>query len=1048
MSPEQTKLNQLDIDTRSDIYSLGVLLYELLTGETPLDRERLRSAAFDEMLRIIREEEPPKPSLRLSSSHTLPSIAANRHIEPKKLSTLVRGELDWIVMKALEKDRTRRYETANGFAADIERYLKDEPVVACPPSTVYRFKKFARRNKAALAVASAATLTLILLAAGSLIAAGNFRALAQHNAKLVVGKQAALTAETEAKNTARQAQRDAEQALVESRQQRRRAEANFNLARSAVDKFLNHVTDNELLTFPGLQPLRQSLLAESLDFYTEFTRERSDDPQLQVELASAQYRLGTIHNELGNGEASRAANQEAIRLLESLREKEIEDIELLTTLADAYFMAGRHDEAIEVCRQVLETHPKTVAARSTLAETYNTLGSGASGDNNIAAALQYHRQAFAIRQELVTEYPGSAEYNAELGATINNIGVILGKQNKVSDQLATFQVAVSHNKRACELAPHSILWGRWLATTYGNIAAVQRKLGDDQEALTACRLQAAIWRRLVTQNPAVSYLRGDYYKAVLLLAHHERRLGLLVEANRSFRDARELLTQMPHETADELLVLATVFGSLAGFATEGHDAGSDDAEAADERRRNADLAMQHLQQAVDAGWADPAALNYTAFKPLQEREDFQELAKVVETAFEARRLLADDASLDAASLAEKQSVVKALEVLTDRQPDVIPPRRALAATHHSIGVIQTELKQFAEAEASFGEALRLRKELLETEPDSPWEEFGVVSARVALGQLYWTTSRFPEAHEIWRECLDESWRLADANREDKALQEQIAADERKICDAYGQCGLWPLAREYPVQRVRLGHVRTGDSDLWITDAAFAILLLLDPNFTELADEGLQLLAESLRGMEDQSPFDSSKLARAAAMLPSTSLPIDDLISFARRIYADQKGRWFGEALAVTLYRGEEPAEAQELLKELGSPSNHLLLRLNTPYIEAMVAWKLGQRDLARDTLAVAEDEYGKVCQQLVAFSAEVSIGRRIGNSTRNNWRAFAYAQALRREALNVIRQGEPVADDAWQHLIQARGYRLIGEIEKADTELAAASAAAPEDVQM
>ena len=147
MSPEQANLNQLDIDTRSDIYSLGVLLYELLTGETPFDRQRLRSAAFDELLRIIREEEPPKPSLRLSTSESLPSIAANRQIDPKKLSTAVRGELDWIVMKALEKDRTRRYETATGFANDVERYLNDEPVVACPPSAAYRLRKFLRRNR-------------------------------------------------------------------------------------------------------------------------------------------------------------------------------------------------------------------------------------------------------------------------------------------------------------------------------------------------------------------------------------------------------------------------------------------------------------------------------------------------------------------------------------------------------------------------------------------------------------------------------------------------------------------------------------------------------------------------------------------------------------------------------------------------------------------------------------------------------------------------------------------------------------------------------------
>jgi tetratricopeptide (TPR) repeat protein/serine/threonine protein kinase len=166
MSPEQAEPNQLDIDTRSDLYALGVLLYELLTGTTPFERKRLRAAALLECLRIIREEEPEKPSTRLSTAEQSPSVAANRGLEPKKLTGVVRGDLDWIVMKCLEKDRNRRYETANGLVMDVQRYLADEPVLASPPSAAYRLRKFVRRHKAGLLTTTATTLVLVLVAGG------------------------------------------------------------------------------------------------------------------------------------------------------------------------------------------------------------------------------------------------------------------------------------------------------------------------------------------------------------------------------------------------------------------------------------------------------------------------------------------------------------------------------------------------------------------------------------------------------------------------------------------------------------------------------------------------------------------------------------------------------------------------------------------------------------------------------------------------------------------------------------------------------------------
>ena len=161
MSPEQAEANHFDIDTRSDIYSLGVLLYELLTGNPPFSRQDLEQFGDDRMRQVIREVDPPIPSSRLSSSNALPIIAANRNLEPAKLTKLVRGELDWIVMKSLEKDRTRRYETATGLARDVERYLADEVVEARPPSVRYRVRKFLRKHRGPVVAASLVLLALV-----------------------------------------------------------------------------------------------------------------------------------------------------------------------------------------------------------------------------------------------------------------------------------------------------------------------------------------------------------------------------------------------------------------------------------------------------------------------------------------------------------------------------------------------------------------------------------------------------------------------------------------------------------------------------------------------------------------------------------------------------------------------------------------------------------------------------------------------------------------------------------------------------------------------
>jgi eukaryotic-like serine/threonine-protein kinase len=234
MSPEQAGQSP-DVDTRSDVYSLGVLLYELLTGTTPFDKQRFRDAAYDEIRRIIREEEPPKPSTRLShSKDALPSISAQRQMEPARLTKLVRGQLDWIVMKALEKDRNRRYATANSLALDVQHYLQDEAVEACPPSARYRLSKFAKRNKVALITSA---LVATALVAGVVVS--DWQAIRATQAEKIASTQSFIAQQNADRVSVQEqvARQEAENARAAERLARQHLYASqMNLAAQAWDR--------------------------------------------------------------------------------------------------------------------------------------------------------------------------------------------------------------------------------------------------------------------------------------------------------------------------------------------------------------------------------------------------------------------------------------------------------------------------------------------------------------------------------------------------------------------------------------------------------------------------------------------------------------------------------------------------------------------------------------------------------------------------------------------------------------------------------------------
>ncbi len=1052
MSPEQAQMNEWDVDTRSDIYSLGVLLYELLSGTTPFDKERMRHAAYDELLKIIREEEPPKPSMRISTLGDLATdVSAHRKSDPKKLSAVIRGELDWIVMKALEKDRTRRYETATGLANDIARYLNDEAITARPPSALYRFRKLARRNKAALATAAVVAAALLLGIVGTTwqaIRATDARDDAvqaqMEEAKQRVQAEKAKTAAEDAKTAAEDARAVAEDARrqeqaqrEEAERQRERAEGNFALARSAVDEFLNQVTENELLTVPGLQPLRQELLSSAMEFYDDFTQDAENTSELQVELAAAHHRIAVIRGELGQAEESKASNAKSIELFEQLRDAGNESLEVRLGLAKAYFRSKRYDDTAALCQSILETDSKHAETRSLLANTYNSLACDDKNDKDMAAALKYHQQALLLREGLVQDFPDNPEYLAELGGTVNNLGVLLGRQGKNHKALEMFQRGVSYKAEAYRNAPQTILWGRWLGIGLRNVAVKQAAFGNQQEALQSFRRLVEIRRKLAFENPAVPSLKGDLYKAYLDLGNYQKQLGDTVAANRSLRAAQEILENTPRETPAELFELATVYGALAtpdDGATEPTEAERDD------QQRYTDLAMETLLKAAEGGYRNLKVLqSHKRLAALREREDFQQLVGRLEKEIRAEELAAKESDTDEQKLADRRQAVDVLRELIGSDSPEARHRATLAAALHSICEIQMGLGQYAEAEESLREAFETRQALLDEEPDNPQAALDVLAAEYSQGRLHWVQEGYATAHRCWQACLDRLLDLARTHRENQELQWEISILERKIFQHYGRCGLFPLVREYAARSVEFNRLWAVDVPNLPSEGEFSAAVLVGPHSTDLAREFLRKLAQSCQQAEREPYWEIIHLVRGIAAIGDSDLFSEQLLARAQNIFDERSDNpWVAVAMAVVNYQRGEYSKVQSILEQFRGHTAWPEIA----FLDAAVAAEVGDRRVAEDRWSAAEERYRSICEK--ALSADVADNN--SGIFNKHWWQFAYSQVTRRLACEAM-SGEPAADP-WQHLIQARGYRLIGETEKADAELAAASAAAPEDAEV
>ncbi|MBL8861166.1 MAG: serine/threonine protein kinase [Planctomycetes bacterium] len=409
MSPEQAE-GSLDIDTRTDVYALGVVLYELLTGTTPFDKETLRDAFYSEIQRLIREVDPPKPSTRLSTSlDTLAGVAARRCVEPKRLTTLLRGELDWIVMRALEKDRARRYESPSALALDIRRHLGGEAVVAAPPSAAYRLRKFVRRYRVPVAASGAVAASLV---AGVVAFAWQ--------ANVAAGE--------------RDAARAAEQA---EQRERVRAESNERQA-AAINHFLLDMLASADVRLQG----RDVRVAQVLDSSSSTVGEAFQDrPDVEASVRSI---LARTYNSLGLFDQ---AEPHVARALELRRELGSDDSpEYARSLADRAGVESGRGQAERAARSYLEA--LEAARRAAGPESSLALSVQSDYANCLASLGRREEAELLFRDALAARRRVPDVGGRQTRVLINSLAVLLHHQGRLDEAEALYREALESNERA------------------------------------------------------------------------------------------------------------------------------------------------------------------------------------------------------------------------------------------------------------------------------------------------------------------------------------------------------------------------------------------------------------------------------------------------------------------------------------------------------------------------------------------------------------------------------------------------------------------------
>ena len=484
MSPEQVQLSDLDVDTRSDVYSLGVLLYQLLTGTTTFDRETFKRVGLDELRRIIREDNPPRPSNRVSTlnADALATVCDQRQVDCRELRQSIRGDLDWIAMKALEKDRTRRYESAAALAADVSRYLDDEPVEARPPSSIYVLRKFIRRHKAAIA---AMTITVASLLVGLAISVWQW---------------------------------------LEAAKARQLAEDNLLVARQAVDDMYTQFGEKWLSSQPGMTSLQREFLAKALSYYEHFTLQDASNPHLRQKAGEAYIRVADILNALERFSESENASRQAIVIFGELVAESPHVPAYRHHLGRscqslAYVLGdtGREREAyaaqlraVAIYEALVDEFPKEPRYLRGLGLTTNSLGHAYIELDRRDEAETTFRQALALHERALSNSPTNVDCLIGLASSLHSLGSLLTHENPDPSEAETMlRRAVTLREQIAEENRAVPSYTHRLAMSYSCLRNLLWQTGRRDEAGELSRKARLIWEKLADDFPEVLDYRAS-----------------------------------------------------------------------------------------------------------------------------------------------------------------------------------------------------------------------------------------------------------------------------------------------------------------------------------------------------------------------------------------------------------------------------------------------------------------------------------------------------------------------------------------------------------